>query len=276
MSLFRDSMRPPPLASDAAVRRYVELIRAELEPDPLFLRRLRGTVVNRFVAAREGLEQPAWQASAMGKLGRACLYATFALGVSVGGAMAASQAALPGDALYPLKRNIEALRLQALPAHLHDELAVMALSERINELGRLAEAGDWERAAGLAASIGDGYEQLADLGMTDAQNGQLQSRLAVMESLFADLPPQAQAAIERAMDHAPGLNGQGPPGQVDNPGRNGLRSGTNNVNNGNTNAPPRFVEDLEQAGEGADRSPKPKPSHSPPGQSPDAEAETSD
>ncbi|MEO6295416.1 MAG: hypothetical protein ABIP01_01290, partial [Candidatus Limnocylindria bacterium] len=111
MSLFRDSLRPPPLASDAAVRRYLELIRAELEPDPLFRRRLRGEVVNRFVAAREGLEQPARRPSAMGKLGRAVLYSSFALAMSAGGVMAASQQALPGDVLYSLKLRIEALRL---------------------------------------------------------------------------------------------------------------------------------------------------------------------
>ena len=93
MSLLRDSLRPPPLASDAAVRRYIELIRAELEPDPLFRRRLRGVVVNRFMAAREGLEQPAHRPSAMGRLGRAVLYSSFALAMSAGGVMAASQQA---------------------------------------------------------------------------------------------------------------------------------------------------------------------------------------
>ncbi len=97
MSLLRDSLRPPPLASDAAVRRYIELIRAELEPDPLFRRRLRGEVVNRFVAAREGLKQPAHRPSAMGRLGRAVLYSSFALAMSAGGVMAASQQALPSS-----------------------------------------------------------------------------------------------------------------------------------------------------------------------------------
>ena len=54
MSLFRASMRPPPIASDAALRRYLEIVRAEIEPDPLFRRRLRGLVTNQFVAIREG------------------------------------------------------------------------------------------------------------------------------------------------------------------------------------------------------------------------------
>ena len=72
MSLFRDSMRPPPIASDAALRRYLELVRAEIEPDPLFHRRLRGAVLNQFVAVREGapstMRVPS-RARAMGRLG---------------------------------------------------------------------------------------------------------------------------------------------------------------------------------------------------------------
>ena len=70
MSLFRDSLRPPPIASEDALRRYHEIVRAEIEPDPLFRRRLRGLVTNQFVAIREGaapaapLCRGAWAASA--------------------------------------------------------------------------------------------------------------------------------------------------------------------------------------------------------------------
>ena len=54
MSLFRTSLRPPAILSDEAIERYVEAIRHELQPDPLYRRRLRGMVLNRYVAAREG------------------------------------------------------------------------------------------------------------------------------------------------------------------------------------------------------------------------------
>ncbi len=211
MSLFRDSLRPSPLASDEAVRRYLLAIRAELEPDPLFKRRLRGVVVNHFVAAREGVAQSERRASGMGRIGRACLYASVVLALSAGGVTGASRGALPGELLYPLKLQMEDLRVAILPAHLDDDLAVSRLSERINELGRLTAAGDWGHAASLAGAISDGYDELVALGVTDAvAEGMLAQRLEVLEGLMDRLPLQAEAAIDRAMRHAPGLNGTAP------------------------------------------------------------------
>jgi hypothetical protein len=211
MSLFRDSLRPPPLASDEAVRRYLMAIQAQLEPDPLFKRRLRGVVVNHFVAAREGAAQNGRRASGMGRIGRACLYASVALALSVGGAMGASRGALPGELLYSVKLQVEELRVSILPAHLHDDLAVARLSARIDELGRLTAAGDWFHASSLASAISDGYDELVALGVTKgAADGMLAQRLEVLEGLLDRLPPQAEAAIQRAIDHAPGLNGTAP------------------------------------------------------------------
>jgi hypothetical protein len=210
MSLF-DSLRPPPLASDEAVRRYLMAIRAQLEPDPLFKRRLRGVVVNHFVAAREGAAQPGRRASGMGRIGRACLYASVALALSVGGTLGASRGALPGELLYSVKLQMEGIRVALLPAHLHDDLAVARLSARIDELRRLTAAGDWFHASSLAGAISDGYDELRALGVTDAAaEGMLAQRLEVLEGLLERLPPQAEAAIQRAIDHAPGLNGTAP------------------------------------------------------------------
>ena len=216
MSLFRDSMRPPPIASDAALRRYLELVRAEIEPDPLFHRRLRGAVLNQFVAVREGapstMRVPS-RARAMGRLGRACLYASVAVAMSVGVTMAASQTALPGDPLYAVKLRIEELRVVALPAEFGDDLAVYALTERINELNRLAEAGEVERAEALASVIEDQVAVVTAMGIGPAaQNNLLASRLDVLDTLVDRLPPKAQQAIERAMAGAPGLTkpGSGP------------------------------------------------------------------
>ena len=160
MSLFTNPIRPAPIASDAAVRRYIDAIRRQIEPDPLYRRRLRGEVVNRFVAQKQGVALAGVRGhSRMGALGRACLYASFALGVSVTGVMAASDAAIPGDVLYPLKRGIETMRLDVLPEQYRDELAAYALSERIGELGQLVEAGEMARASAFADSVHDAYEQ---------------------------------------------------------------------------------------------------------------------
>ncbi|HET6650783.1 MAG TPA: hypothetical protein VFH79_11580, partial [Candidatus Limnocylindria bacterium] len=194
MSLSHASLTP-----DELVRRYVERVRADLEPDPLFRRRLRGIVSNQFVAAREGSAIPASRPSRMGRLGRACLYVSFALGISVGGVMAASRAAIPGDLLYPVKLQIEALRMEALPPEYRDDLAILALSERIHEMGRLAESGDWTAVAALAPAVEAGYDQLEALGIGDTVDGALETRMEVLGMLRDELPAQAQAVIDRIL-----------------------------------------------------------------------------
>jgi len=207
MSLFTNPIRPAPIASDAAVRRYLEVIRRQIEPDPLYRRRLRGEVVNRFVAQKRGmvLTGPR-RTNRMGALGRACLYASFALAVSVTGVMAASDAAVPGDVLYPLKRGIEAMRLEVLPEQYRDELAAYALSERIGELSQLVEAGDLARASALTESIHDAYEQaVAESDDADLLARRIDRQLAWLEQVASGLPEQARATIARAMAGAPGL-----------------------------------------------------------------------
>jgi hypothetical protein len=207
MSLFTNPIRPAPIASDAAVRRYIEAIRRQIEPDPLYRRGLRGQVVNRFVAQKRGIDLTGTRRPArMGALGRACLYASFALAVSVTGVMAASDAAIPGDALYPLKLSIEEMRLDVLPEEFRDELAVYALSERIDELSQLVEAGDMARASTLARPIHDAYEQ-AMAASDDAGTlaRRLHRQVAWLAEVVSGLPSQAQASIEEAMAGAPGL-----------------------------------------------------------------------
>lgn len=207
MSSLRHGFDRRAPAVEELLRRHFEAFGDRLDPDPLFRRRLRSHVLNRFVAAREGLTaMPDQRQPGMGKLGRASLYALVGLAMSVTSAMAASQAALPGDVLYPVKRQIEALRMELLPSHYHDDLAMWALSERVNELGRLAEAGHWERAAAMAGPIGEAYADLIELtGGEQEIRGPLARRIEVLVGLLTQLPPQAQAAIERALDRAPGL-----------------------------------------------------------------------
>ncbi len=207
MSLFTNPIRPAPIASDAAVRRYIDAIRRQIEPDPLYRRRLRGEVVNRFVAQKQGVAPAGVRGhSRMGALGRACLYASFALGVSVTGVMAASDAAIPGDVLYGLKRGIETMRLEVLPEQYRDELATYALSERIGELSQLVEAGDTAGASAFADSVHDAY----DLAMAESDDpGALAQRIdrqvSRLEDVMSGLPAQARADIESAMVGAPGL-----------------------------------------------------------------------
>ena len=233
MSLFRDSLRPPAIFSDEAVERYLAAIRAELGPDPHFSRRLRGQVLNRYVAAREGIGAAPTAARTMGRLGRAVLYASFTLAFSVTGVMAASQEALPGELLYPLKRQVEQLRVQVLPAHLHDDLATYALGERIHELDELAERGDWDRVIALAETIEQDYLALADA--LETESGQLDRHIVVLNGLLETLPATARTAVEDVLDGMPGI-GQPPDGHPVNGAADG--AGGPGIGSGNANADP--------------------------------------
>ncbi|HYI66734.1 MAG TPA: hypothetical protein VEW95_07425 [Candidatus Limnocylindrales bacterium] len=227
MSLFNRAIRPPPTLSDEAIERYLAALHDASEPDPLFRRRLRSDVVNQFVAAREGIGRPVRIGIGrrqMGRVGRACLYASFTLGVSAASVMAASQEALPGEALYPLKQRIEELRWDILPGQLHGELAAYALGERIEEMARLADAGQLDLAIAMAPAIDREYERLVALGQTDdeARAARIERHLLVLEGLLDKLPANAQAAVENVIERTPGL-GQGAdagsnPGNAGGPG----------------------------------------------------------
>ena len=202
------------------------------QPDPLFVRRLRSAAVNRYVAVREGIDVPVDMPSertAMGTLGRACLYASFVLGVSAASVLAASREALPGDALYALKTRVEQVRLEVLPEHLHDELYADALAQRIAEMSRLSELGRAREAMAMVPVIEDAYAQLiAALPAEEAGGRGRGHNLVVLEGLIERLPDGAQAAIEDVIDRAQGRgvleasddtdSGQGQPDHAGQPG----------------------------------------------------------
>lgn len=215
MSFLRASARPPVSDSEELVRRYLEAVVAHSDPDPLFRRRLRGVVVNRYVAAREGVVvAPRTRRSTMGLIGRACLVASVALAMSVGGVMAASRTALPGDLLYPIKRELEAVRMRVLQPEFHDDLAVYALGQRINEIGRLAEAGNWDAIAALLPEIDAAYATLVEMDALEPDgSASVGSGPAMLAQLLDGLPAPARAAIDRALDVAPGLNDDAPRGR---------------------------------------------------------------
>lgn len=264
MSILSRPVAPSSTASDDAVRRYIAAVRRHADPDPLFRRRLRGTIVNRYVAVQEGAIIPRTrQASRMGTLGRACLYASFALAVSVGSAMAASEGAVPGELLYPLKRNVESLRLQMLPTQYHDELAVEALSARIMELTVLLESGQVALAASLSGDIRESYEQLVALNGNDGPRGLLRPHLDQLDVLLARLPDAARASVERAMTGAGRGNASHGTGPGPDPGSSGWNHnagrGTGSSSNG---AGAAGVQGSDGPAD-QDRTPKPDPTPKP-------------
>ena len=199
MSLFRTSLRPPAILSDEAIERYVEAIWHELQPDPLYRRRLRGMVLNRYVAAREGAIPSVKPRATTSRIGRAVLVASFTLAIGATSVMAASQEALPGELLYPLKQRVEQLRVEILPAHLHDDLAAAALGERIDELARLALRGEDDGVAALALVIEHDYEELAVA--FPKEGDAIDRQLMVLDGLLERLPEKARLVVADVLDN---------------------------------------------------------------------------
>jgi hypothetical protein len=212
------SRRTPPIGADDPAARLVVRASARLRPDPKFRKQLRTSVLNRYVAVREGHVAPVPRRSEMGRLGRAVLYATFALVVSVSSAGAASSSSLPGDALYTMKLRLEAVRMQIAPPVARPMLAELALNTRLSELEQLAAAGRWDKVPGAAAAIGVAEKALEALGGPSADEvANLAHHTDVLRQLLVGAPEAARAGLEHAItasaSHlpaaAPGEHGQG-------------------------------------------------------------------
>jgi hypothetical protein len=190
-----------PVGLDQAMLRRLERAMGRLEPDPLFRRRLRGEIMNRHVAAREGLLAEPRQRRSMGKLGRAVLYASLVLAISVSAAGAAAQESLPGQALYGVKLQLEEIRMRIAPPSARGDLAALALAERVEELESLAEAGAWHMLPAAAARVTRTERELAAAGGDlDALDEQVtQHAVEVLEAVLADAPPSARAGLSQAL-----------------------------------------------------------------------------
>ncbi len=205
-SLHRALGVPEPLALDDATLRRIERVYRRLEPDPLFRRRLRGEVVNRYVAEREGYWSKPRARREMGRLGRAVLYASLGLAVSVSAAGAAADRSLPGDLLYGVKLQLEDIRMRIAPPSMRDDLAAMVLAERVDELEQLAAAGSWRLVPAAAARVTEAEEALVAFGSETASQAASHA-VETLEEILADAPPQAHLGLQRALDnvstHAP-------------------------------------------------------------------------
>ena len=214
MSDFNRALSPAPRVAAEAIERALAAVAAQVEPDPLFRRRLRSEVVNRYVAAREGIATPERPASARrsrtGRLGRACLYASFGLAATAASVMAAAQGALPGEALYGVKLRVEHLRFDLVPDHLHADLVASALGERIEEMDGLVAAGALDEALGLVPAIEHEFSRLAALAnaSSDQDEARIERHLVVLSGLLERLPNTARSAVQDVVNGVNGLGGQ--------------------------------------------------------------------
>jgi hypothetical protein len=189
---------------DEAFAERLERSLRRLEPDALYRRRLRGSVLNHFVATREGLVQPSRGRREMGALGRGVLYASLAVVLSTSAAGVAAAESLPGDPLYPVKLQYEEIRLHMAPPAIRADLMAMALDERLDELEALARAGRWSHVAGAAQGVAEAEERLAGVRGAPGQAAvdELTEHAAVLEALVDRAPPAARDDIHRAIQAA--------------------------------------------------------------------------
>jgi len=156
----------------ARIERHIRRIK----PDPLFQRRLRGQVMNRYVATREGMvaatRPTRLPRRSFSALGRGMLYASLLTAVSATAVGAAAQESLPGDLLYGVKLELETIRMELAPADVRDDLAAMALDERLDEVEALAAAGRWAQLDEAVAAVARAQAALAALRETaDGRSG---------------------------------------------------------------------------------------------------------
>jgi Domain of unknown function (DUF5667) len=201
------------LPMDPIVASRVERHLQRIQPDPMFRRRLRGLVVNRYVANREGMIEAAHLPSRRreaGALGRGVLVAALLTAVGVSAVGAAAQESLPGDALYAVKLSLEDLRMRIAPPGLRDDLAAMTLDERLDEVERLAAAGRWQLVDEATASVIRAEEQLsaltggaAAIAVPDGEEA-INSHAQRLEELIVTAPVSAREGLQRALQASTG------------------------------------------------------------------------
>jgi hypothetical protein len=183
----------------------------ELDPDPLFRRRLRGRLLNGYVEVREGMRRPAPAPSGMGRIGRAALYASLTMAVGATAVGAASRDALPGDPLYGVKLAIEELRTDTAPASVQRQLAAASLETRIDEFAQLAARGNWALAAASAQQVAAELSHLKTMGgAPPAEETGIEHRLAVLIVVLEKAPPAAREGLQRAIAAPESAPGQQP------------------------------------------------------------------
>jgi len=189
---------------DDPIARMIARTTGRVQPDRYYQRRLRSRVVNEFVAMREGLVPIPAAAGHMGRLGRAVLYASVGVAVSVTAVGAASTSSLPGDPLYAVKREIEQIRMDVAPASVKPDLAEMALEERLAEVEQLAEAGRWDLVAAATPQLAAAEATLSHFGrsLAPSEIASLTRHGGILARLLSAAPPATARGLERVLASA--------------------------------------------------------------------------
>ncbi len=123
------------------------------------------------------------------------------------GVVSASTASLPGDGLYPLKRGIEEARLALTFGAAGDAQLLSEYSdERLREIEALTASGRIEDLDGAVeayiATVDRLIENSQDTPSTKGLGENLDHQIETLQGIQARVPPQAQAAIQKAIDRS--------------------------------------------------------------------------
>lgn len=156
------------------------------------------------------------------------------LGALLGvGTVQASGQALPGDLLYPVKTTLEDVQITFSGPERATQLRLEFLKVRESEIQQLVTLGRFDQVTSAvnqfeaqAGEVSSSLEILAKtdpasaLSLSSEYKNVLANNVTVLESLLTKVPPQAQQAIQHAIDKAtqqpsatPEINDTLPPGQ---------------------------------------------------------------
>ena len=150
---------------------------------------------------------------AVRRLAFAAVSVVLAFTLGTAGVAYAAQEALPGEALYGVKRGLESARWSlTLEAEAQVELLSAFAAERVQEVEALAASGDDVLVGQTLEAYQQTLEQLqttagklppavraAALAQAEAQ---VRQHVIVLERIKAQVPEKAQAAIERALERS--------------------------------------------------------------------------
>jgi hypothetical protein len=193
--------RAPSVQADDPIARMIARTTGRVRPERYYRRRLRGRIVNQFVAMREGLVPAPARYSHTGRIGRSVLYASVGVALSVSAVGAASTSSLPGDPLYAMKRQIEQVRMEIAPPSVKPDLAEMALEERLSEVEQLAQAGRWDLVAAAAPQVMAAEASLSHFGrsLAPSEIASLARHRGILARLLIAAPPGAASGLQQVL-----------------------------------------------------------------------------
>jgi|GEM_PF-1916757 hypothetical protein len=205
---------PPEMASLLRLSAQLRLAKPA-GPKPQFVRASRLRLMNRLRALHATRRMPHplrrprfWRPA----FAYAALAVLILLGLSAGAVYASSEA-LPGQALYPLKRGVEEARL-ALSLDPIGDASLLSdfAAERLEEARALATQGqghgleialrEYNEMVGRLSAALDEAEAQGELPNYEQIIERLQHHIQVLERVQAQVPEQAQEALGRAIEHS--------------------------------------------------------------------------